>query len=217
MADGFCLHLGGPFSGLGEVIHRESVPMHTFAKYLFSALLPHDADLAYKLALRAMRLVHVLFCSCPPSLPLFSAPLRSQDFCNPRARAGAEAAQACLPWRAVQCEETPTIVWVIPGVRVLAVGASVGLVMSVGHHPALQCCCPAPRSSSPEAGPLPACPGDSVLLRSRSQARCSHLPPACTALGTLQPSLPTGKAVTRWAGPSTDGGMICSGLQDAPG
>lgn len=47
---------GGPFSGLGEVIHRESVPMHTFAKYLFSALLPHDADLAYKLSLRAMRL-----------------------------------------------------------------------------------------------------------------------------------------------------------------
>ncbi|XP_055497608.1 zinc finger SWIM domain-containing protein 5 isoform X2 [Leucoraja erinacea] len=47
---------GGPFSGLGEVIHRESVPMHTFAKYLFSALLLHDADLAYKLALRAMRL-----------------------------------------------------------------------------------------------------------------------------------------------------------------
>ncbi|MGH0143480.1 UNVERIFIED_CONTAM: hypothetical protein FKN15_046208 [Acipenser sinensis] len=47
---------GGPFSGLGEVIHRESVPMHTFAKYLFSALLPHDTDLAYKLALRAMRL-----------------------------------------------------------------------------------------------------------------------------------------------------------------
>ncbi|EQB77462.1 zinc finger SWIM domain-containing protein 5 [Camelus ferus] len=47
---------GGPFSGLGEVIHRESVPMHTFAKYLFSALLPHDPDLSYKLALRAMRL-----------------------------------------------------------------------------------------------------------------------------------------------------------------
>ncbi|XP_042318760.1 zinc finger SWIM domain-containing protein 5 [Sceloporus undulatus] len=47
---------GGPFSGLGEVIHRESVPMHTFAKFLFSALLPHDADLAYKLALRSMRL-----------------------------------------------------------------------------------------------------------------------------------------------------------------
>uniref|UniRef100_A0A4W2HHG6 Zinc finger SWIM-type containing 5 n=1 Tax=Bos indicus x Bos taurus TaxID=30522 RepID=A0A4W2HHG6_BOBOX len=47
---------GGPFSGLGEVIHRESVPMHTFAKYLFSALLPHDPDLSYRLALRAMRL-----------------------------------------------------------------------------------------------------------------------------------------------------------------
>ncbi|XP_039094561.1 zinc finger SWIM domain-containing protein 5 [Hyaena hyaena] len=53
-----CISLleGGPFSGLGEVIHRESVPMHTFAKYLFSALLPHDPDLSYKLALRAMRL-----------------------------------------------------------------------------------------------------------------------------------------------------------------
>ena len=31
--------------------------MHTFAKYLFSALLPHDPDLSYKLALRAMRWV----------------------------------------------------------------------------------------------------------------------------------------------------------------
>ncbi|KAM6948453.1 LOW QUALITY PROTEIN: zinc finger SWIM domain-containing protein 5 [Aplochiton taeniatus] len=46
----------GPFSGMGDVIHRESVPMHTFAKYLFSALLPHDTDLAYKIALKAMRL-----------------------------------------------------------------------------------------------------------------------------------------------------------------
>lgn len=51
------LPAGGPFSGLGEVVHRESVPMHTFAKYLFSALLPHDPDLSYKLALRAMRWV----------------------------------------------------------------------------------------------------------------------------------------------------------------
>uniref|UniRef100_A0A8C2DTW4 Zinc finger SWIM domain-containing protein 5-like n=1 Tax=Cyprinus carpio TaxID=7962 RepID=A0A8C2DTW4_CYPCA len=47
---------GGPFRGLGAVIHRESVPMHTFAKYLFTARLPHDTDLAYKLGLRAMRL-----------------------------------------------------------------------------------------------------------------------------------------------------------------
>ncbi|XP_039944969.1 zinc finger SWIM domain-containing protein 6-like isoform X2 [Hirundo rustica] len=47
----------GPYSGLGEVIHRESVPMHTFAKYLFTCLLPHDAELAYKSALRAMRLL----------------------------------------------------------------------------------------------------------------------------------------------------------------
>ncbi|XP_043362876.1 zinc finger SWIM domain-containing protein 4 isoform X3 [Dermochelys coriacea] len=47
---------GGPFSGFGEVVFRESVPMHTFARYLFTALLPHDTDLAYRLALRAMRL-----------------------------------------------------------------------------------------------------------------------------------------------------------------
>ncbi|XP_074934299.1 zinc finger SWIM domain-containing protein 6 isoform X2 [Phalacrocorax aristotelis] len=47
----------GQYSGLGEVIHRESVPMHTFAKYLFTSLLPHDAELAYKTALRAMRLL----------------------------------------------------------------------------------------------------------------------------------------------------------------
>lgn len=57
-----CLGAAGPFSGLGEVIHRESVPMHTFAKYLFSALLPHDTDLAYKVALRAMRSVFLLYC-----------------------------------------------------------------------------------------------------------------------------------------------------------
>ncbi|XP_034852915.1 zinc finger SWIM domain-containing protein 4 [Mirounga angustirostris] len=47
---------GGPFSGFGEGLFRESVPMHTCARYLFTALLPHDPDLAYRLALRAMRL-----------------------------------------------------------------------------------------------------------------------------------------------------------------
>ncbi|XP_077441909.1 zinc finger SWIM domain-containing protein 6-like [Vanacampus margaritifer] len=46
----------GPYSGLGQLLYRESVPMHTFAKYLFTSLLPHDAELAYKIALRAMRL-----------------------------------------------------------------------------------------------------------------------------------------------------------------
>lgn len=60
----YLLPTGGPFSGLGEVIHRESVPMHTFAKYLFSALLPHDPDLSYKLALRAMRWVALSQPSC---------------------------------------------------------------------------------------------------------------------------------------------------------
>ncbi|XP_074994264.1 zinc finger SWIM domain-containing protein 6 isoform X4 [Calonectris borealis] len=54
---GFSDFTAGPYSGLGEVIHRESVPMHTFAKYLFTSLLPHDAELAYKTALRAMRLL----------------------------------------------------------------------------------------------------------------------------------------------------------------
>ena len=46
---------GGPFSGLGEGIHPESVPMHTFTKFLFTSLLPHDSDLAYQLGLRAIR------------------------------------------------------------------------------------------------------------------------------------------------------------------
>lgn len=46
---------GGPFSGLGIGIHKESAPMHTFAKYLFKAILPYDEDLAYQIALRAMR------------------------------------------------------------------------------------------------------------------------------------------------------------------
>ncbi|KAM8828168.1 zinc finger SWIM domain-containing protein 6 isoform 1-T1 [Spinachia spinachia] len=55
----------GPYSGLGELLYRESVPMHTFAKYLFTSLLPHDAELAYKLALRAMRLP-VLESTPPP-------------------------------------------------------------------------------------------------------------------------------------------------------
>lgn len=46
---------GGPFSGLGSGIHPESVPMHTFAKYLFNALLNFDHDLSYNVGLRAMR------------------------------------------------------------------------------------------------------------------------------------------------------------------
>ncbi|XP_068837066.1 zinc finger SWIM domain-containing protein 4 isoform X1 [Capricornis sumatraensis] len=66
---------GGPFSGFGEVLFRESVPMHTCARYLFTALLPHDPDLAYRLALRAMRLpvLETAFpAGEPPSNPLDS-------------------------------------------------------------------------------------------------------------------------------------------------
>lgn len=50
-----CLLEGGPFSGLGCGIHADSVPMHTFAKYLFNSLLAYDPDLAYSVGLRAMR------------------------------------------------------------------------------------------------------------------------------------------------------------------
>ena len=46
----------GHTSGLGKHIHRESVPMHTLAKYLFGVLLPHDRELAFKIGLRAVRL-----------------------------------------------------------------------------------------------------------------------------------------------------------------
>ena len=31
--------------------------MHTFTKYLFNSLLPHDEDLAYRVGLRALRYV----------------------------------------------------------------------------------------------------------------------------------------------------------------
>ena len=46
----------GPTSGLGFGIHPESIPMQTYAKYLFHTLLPHDFDLAFKVGLRAMRM-----------------------------------------------------------------------------------------------------------------------------------------------------------------
>ena len=52
---------GGSSSGLGLGIHKESIPMHTFAKYLFSSLLPFDNDLAFRVGLRAMRYVNIMF------------------------------------------------------------------------------------------------------------------------------------------------------------
>lgn len=48
---------GGPSSGLGLGIHPESVPMHTFARFLFLVLLNYYSDLAYDVGLRAMRYV----------------------------------------------------------------------------------------------------------------------------------------------------------------
>ncbi|XP_066143681.1 zinc finger SWIM domain-containing protein 5-like isoform X1 [Euwallacea fornicatus] len=46
----------GPTSGLGIGIHPESIPMHTFARFLFLSLLNYYPDLAYEVGLRAMRL-----------------------------------------------------------------------------------------------------------------------------------------------------------------
>lgn len=45
----------GPFSGLGLGVQANSVPMHTFARFLFSNFVHKDLDLAFKLGLRAMR------------------------------------------------------------------------------------------------------------------------------------------------------------------
>lgn len=48
---------GGPTSGLGLGVHRDSIPMHTFARFLFISLLDYYPDLAYEVGLRAMRCV----------------------------------------------------------------------------------------------------------------------------------------------------------------
>lgn len=52
---------GGPTSGLGLGVHRDSIPMHTFARFLFVALLDYYPDLAYEVGLRAMRCVCAFF------------------------------------------------------------------------------------------------------------------------------------------------------------
>jgi hypothetical protein len=51
------MFVGGSSSGLGEGIHAESYPMHTFAKFMFNSLLSYDQNLAYRVGLRAMRFV----------------------------------------------------------------------------------------------------------------------------------------------------------------
>ena len=47
----------GPFSGLGLGVQTRSVPMHTFARFLFNVFVDKDLDLAFKLGLRAMRFI----------------------------------------------------------------------------------------------------------------------------------------------------------------
>lgn len=49
------LYGGGPFSGLGLGVHHRSVPMHTFARFLFKVFVTKDPELAFNVALRAMR------------------------------------------------------------------------------------------------------------------------------------------------------------------
>lgn len=55
---------GGPTSGLGLGVHRDSIPMHTFARFLFVALLDYYPDLAYEVGLRAMRFVYTYIILC---------------------------------------------------------------------------------------------------------------------------------------------------------
>jgi len=46
----------GPSSALGCGIHPESSPVHTFSKYLFLAIHPHDPNLAFRVGRKSMRL-----------------------------------------------------------------------------------------------------------------------------------------------------------------
>ena len=46
----------GPSSALGCGIHPESSPVHAFAKFLFLAILPHNADLAFLVGKKSLRL-----------------------------------------------------------------------------------------------------------------------------------------------------------------
>lgn len=46
----------GPSSSLGDAIHPESSPVHAFAKFLFLAVLPHDAELAFRVGRKCLRL-----------------------------------------------------------------------------------------------------------------------------------------------------------------
>lgn len=45
----------GPFSSLGLGVQKNCIPMHTFARFLFSNLMQKDLHLAFELGLRAMR------------------------------------------------------------------------------------------------------------------------------------------------------------------
>ena len=78
----------GPSSGLGLGIHPESIPMQTFAKFLFVALLPFDADLAIKVGLRAMRM---------PILEEWEAKATEAAVAAANANAGREGEAAAAP------------------------------------------------------------------------------------------------------------------------
>lgn len=183
--------------------------MHTFAKYLFSALLPHDADLAYKLALRAMRLVHVLFCPCP--LFRLPSPLRRETrmLWNLRAGMGMEAGlelaitgiilcNVGFPGTKQQCKETPALClgdsWFSSPICRDLHGCGTVCWSSPLPNPLLQ------------AGPPPACPGDRCPLPEQVPGRHG----AVICLLSARPWAPCRKGCY----PGTDGQMICPGLQD---
>ena len=46
----------GPSSALGCGIHPESSPVHSFSKFLFLSILPHDQELAFRVGRKALRL-----------------------------------------------------------------------------------------------------------------------------------------------------------------
>lgn len=184
--------------------------MHTFAKYLFSALLPHDADLAYKLALRAMRLVHVLFHPCPPVLPLSSALQGSQDALQPQARMGVEADLELVMPGIIQCSVWEGTKQQYKETHGLPLGdswftGSIHRDLHGSNNVCWSCPPPAPHPRLDQHLPLLL---TGILCWSRSQAHMVLSSTFCQASGT---SLPSGRAVIP---AQMQGEMICPGLQD---
>ncbi|XP_061721060.1 uncharacterized protein LOC133527881 [Cydia pomonella] len=91
---------GGPSSCLGARVHPRSAPAHTFARFLFLALLPAEPELAYRVGLRAMRLVLVTCIGAAGRRPLLlprrarAPPLRARAHLRALPVPGAAARRA---------------------------------------------------------------------------------------------------------------------------